>query len=794
MRAQLDREGRPARTARRNESRTSAIRRTGLAAAIAVLAMLVGASLALGDGLPAKPAPAPTPANTAAPALTGTPAPGQTLTCSPGSWSGNPSGFSYAWLRDGQPIAGQSGSTYVVQTTDQGHSISCQVTASNGGGEYTIVGLPSGSYKVSFYSYEGDYISQYFNGQAAYSSATPVSVTAPNATSGINAEMQAGGEISGKVTDATTHAAIAGVEACASAEISPKESAGSCATTNSAGEYTIVGLPSGTYTVSFYPYESNNLTATYPTGVKVTAPATTPNVNAELQDGGQITGKVTEAAVSKKAIGEVQVCAADPAIEYYGRCTQTNSAGEYTIIGLPTGKYEVTFDAQTCGENGCTEQNFVEFRTEVSVTAPNPAERNAELQPGGQIEGSVTSESGSAPIANVSVCANPETSGVGACATTDASGKYAIRGLEGGNYDVFFDAASTGYLSQSYGSAVSVIVSKTATADGKLKEGGKISGKVTAATTHSAIANVEVCGVESTTKSYEGCAQTNSAGEYSIVGLPTGTYELSFSAFSCTESGCSQLNYLRATTSGVSVTAPNATSGVNAELSPGGQITGRVTDASTHAGLKDVSVCAISESFSSCAVASSAAAASASAKSNALAVPAPVSAFKIKGKPKYNSKTGKLVFTMEFANAGKLSWSLFFRNADVGFADSLAISLGEGGPSAEAARKHHKRHKAKKCKMGFTKHKGKCVRTLVPFGSGTQNVTAPGTVKVEVPASKKALKALKDHHTLHVSGTFTFQSALGGSPSTQKVSTVVHPPKKKAKGKGKHGHSKRKKG
>ncbi len=793
MRAQLDREGRPARTARRNENRTSAIRRTSLAAAIAVLAMLVGASLAVGDGLPSKSAAASTPASTGAPTLTGTPAPGQTLTCSTGSWSGNPSGFAYAWLRDGQPIAGQSGSTYVVQSADQGHSISCQVTASNGGGEYTIVGLPSGSYKVSFYPFEGNYLEQYFNGQATYSAATPVSVTAPGATPNVNAELQAGGEISGKITDAITHAALAGAEACASTEIKSEEFAGGCAPTNAAGEYTIVGLPTGAYTVSFSRYGSNNL-PTSTSGVKVTAPTPTLNVNAELQDGGQITGTVTEAQAPGAAIAGVYVCAAEVTTEFYGHCAQTNAAGEYTIIGLPTGKYEVSFSTYSCAESGCTQQNFIEFKGEVEVTAPNPATLDAKLQPGGQIEGSVTNESGSVPIAHVEVCAAGEVSKVhvGACTTTEANGKYTISGLEAGSYEVFFYASSTGYLSQN-GPTVSVSISKTATADGKLKEGGKISGKVTDATTHSPIANVEVCGLESGTKFYAGCAQTNTAGEYTVIGLPTGQYEVSFAAFSCNESGCAQQNYLSTAISGISVTAPNTASGANAELSPGGQITGRVTDAGTHAGLTSVSVCASSESFTSCATPNSAAAASASAKSNALAVPAPISAFKIKGKPKFNSKTGKLIFTIEFANAGSLSWSLFFRNADVGFADSLAISLGEGGPSAEAARKHHKRHKAK-CKKGFTKHKGKCVRILVPFGSGTQNVAAPGTVTVEVPASKKALKALKDHHTLHVSGTFTFQSALGGSPSTQKVSTVVHPPKKKAKHKGKHGHSKHKKG
>jgi hypothetical protein len=81
------------------------------------------------------PPPAVTPANTSAPATSGTPAPGQTLSCSNGSWTGYPPPtFTYQWLRDGTPIGGASTDAYVVQTADQGHGLACQVTASNSAG------------------------------------------------------------------------------------------------------------------------------------------------------------------------------------------------------------------------------------------------------------------------------------------------------------------------------------------------------------------------------------------------------------------------------------------------------------------------------------------------------------------------------------------------------------------------------------------------------------------------------------------------------------------------------------
>ena len=75
------------------------------------------------------------PVDTAAPAVLGTPAVGQTLTCSTGAWTGEPTPtYTYAWLRNGSVIAGVSAGTYDVQSADQGTGLSCQVTATNENG------------------------------------------------------------------------------------------------------------------------------------------------------------------------------------------------------------------------------------------------------------------------------------------------------------------------------------------------------------------------------------------------------------------------------------------------------------------------------------------------------------------------------------------------------------------------------------------------------------------------------------------------------------------------------------
>jgi hypothetical protein len=103
------------------------------------------ASNAAGPGSPASSEPTatilpPPPQSTAPPTISGSAVQGQTLTESHGTWTNNPTGFAYQWLRcDGAgincgPISGATGQTYVLAAADVGHTLRVQEEASNGGG------------------------------------------------------------------------------------------------------------------------------------------------------------------------------------------------------------------------------------------------------------------------------------------------------------------------------------------------------------------------------------------------------------------------------------------------------------------------------------------------------------------------------------------------------------------------------------------------------------------------------------------------------------------------------------
>ena len=89
--------------------------------------------------------------NSVAPAVTGLTTVGSLLTCSTGTWLGNPAPtFTYQWQRNGVNIAGQTGNTHTIAApTVIGNTLRCVVTATQPTSPPTVVSVNSNAITVT---------------------------------------------------------------------------------------------------------------------------------------------------------------------------------------------------------------------------------------------------------------------------------------------------------------------------------------------------------------------------------------------------------------------------------------------------------------------------------------------------------------------------------------------------------------------------------------------------------------------------------------------------------------------
>jgi hypothetical protein len=237
-----------------------------------------------------------------------------------------------------------------------------------------------------------------------------------------------------------------------------------------------------------------------------------------------------------------------------------------------------------------------------------PAAAGAVTATTGEITGRVVDAVTNEAISGIEVCAfdfSGPAPGEG-CTTTDAAGEYAVAALPEGQYLVEFFSPVEGtlnYAPQFYDEKASaaeanlVAVTPGQISSGvnaRLKEGGRVSGLVVAAATKQPVAGVEVCAFGEPGLA---CALTSASGQYTIAGLASGEYIVGF--FAPLESGPNYaVQFYDGRSSGgeadpVHVLAGATTSEIDAELVPGGSITGRVTDALSGAPIEGAFVCAL---------------------------------------------------------------------------------------------------------------------------------------------------------------------------------------------------------
>ncbi|MDQ2700955.1 MAG: carboxypeptidase regulatory-like domain-containing protein [Actinomycetota bacterium] len=326
-------------------------------------------------------------------------------------------------------------------------------------GSYSFSSLAAGQYKLSFEDCgEHNVISEFYDDETSLSAADPVSVAADGITGNINAELAAGGYISGTLVDEAGEP-LEGI--CANAATT-EAGYGGLDVSGADGEYKIPGLATGTYVVVFFTCGGENVVneffndqPTFETAdpIDVTAGFDTPNIDAELAPAGSITGTVTDS--DGEPLSDVCLTAFDSAgANVAGTYVGSSANGSYTIQGLPTGDYRVRFES--CGANVVREyyddQPTLATANPVAVTAGSVTSGiDAELLPGGSLSGTVTlSPQGDVQAVCITTYdASGEESGVG---YPESDGAYTITGLTEGNHRALFEPCdeSSDYLAEYY--------------------------------------------------------------------------------------------------------------------------------------------------------------------------------------------------------------------------------------------------------------------------------------------------------------------------------------------------------
>jgi hypothetical protein len=410
-------------------------------------------------------------------------------------------------------------------------------------GKYILSGVEAGRYTLSFS--KGSYLTQWLGGTAAWN-ATEIPVSTSMVT-GKDAVLVPAASISGVVKNDDGDP-IPNVNVWFS---STQGSGGYNATTDAAGKYSATNLPAGSYIVQFSggsvgnyltEFWNNKKTMQTSTPVPVKVGENKTGISPTLAVAASVSGNVKGAGTANINLANVDVSAVDASGNSYSNAT-TDSAGNYTIKGLPAGSWTLQFSHY--GSEGFAPEywndksslasaTFFAVGAEQAVTG-----KNAVLVKGGSISGTVTGAGGTA-LANSYVYLQDSERAYRGSAQTDAAGKYNIPALPAGSYRLSFQDSSRQYITQwwkgksSFESADSITVAagqSITKRDVTLVKGSTLSGEVTDSDGKK-ITGVQVPVWQKTGSEWE---RVNAGyaynGTYSIPGLAAGTYKVGFTDY-----------------------------------------------------------------------------------------------------------------------------------------------------------------------------------------------------------------------------------------------------------------------
>ncbi|MDR3623609.1 MAG: carboxypeptidase regulatory-like domain-containing protein [Chlamydiales bacterium] len=359
-------------------------------------------------------------------------------------------------------------------------------------GNYIISGIAPGSYIVHAYA-------------TNYQTSTMGAIVTSNATTTTNFSLQSSlGTISGTITSETTGLPISGVLV----EVNLSSIVIDSTVTDSFGNYTISGIAPGSYIVEAYA-------TNYQTGVTgaiiVSGDTTTVNLSLESNPG-IISGRIISAASGLPISGAlIQIIHDDVIID----STLTDSSGDYTISGVPSGIY--TVDAYAA--------NYQTATSSASISSNQTTTVNFSLQAGpGRISGTVISTLSGLPISGSLVEVNLDNTLIFST-LTDSFGNYSISGIAPNTYAVHAHAVTYQTI---INDSVVVISNAATTVNFSLPSNpGNVQGVITDLVTGLPLSGVFIDIFENDV--FINVAVTDTRGNYSITGLAADDYTLTAS-------------------------------------------------------------------------------------------------------------------------------------------------------------------------------------------------------------------------------------------------------------------------
>lgn len=458
-------------------------------------------------------------------------------------------------------------------------------------------------------------------------SGTPIQVELGETMPGIDFTLERLGGFQGRVTDALTNSPLEGFFIDVFDE---RGFSAGFAISDFSGEYLVEGLPVGRFfaVVSGSGYAAElyrdlpcgarfpSCTVTGGTPIEVTADSVTEGIHFTPNPLGSISGMVSDASTGDPvSFIDAELYTSQGSFLDSGF---VSGAGEFLFPDLLPGSYF----ARTEDFSGrFVDELYDNFRCEPScdVTSGTPIEIGVgqdvsgidfALRQQGAISGRVTDAQTGQPLTSTLVRVFDAQGFLVRSAFTAGEGRFEVFGLPTGTYfartfiidthrdELYDDMPCEAGCGVTSGTPIQTLEGQATTGiDFALDRLGEVAGTVVDATTGEPIGGIDVQAFDVNGSFVGSVTSTSSSGEYSLVGLPTGTYLLRardlfrrrFASELYREKPC-ELNCSVLDGDPVSVEEGLTTSGIDFTLDPRGIIRGRVMAGENGVGLADVRI------------------------------------------------------------------------------------------------------------------------------------------------------------------------------------------------------------